>query len=470
MKQENELPFNIEAEQILLGCLLNNNEDYHKISDIINENHFYEPVHSRIFIAISKFVNKGILANAVTLKGYFENDPALINYNGAAYLATICGSISIFAEPIEYAKTIYELSVRRQLIDFGKEVIRDSYQNDIEKDLTDQLEVIEQKLFKIASSGNSNNEFKKLSYCLDYTLNHAETAMKNKDKLSGVTTGYIDLDKLLGGLNNSDLLILAGRPSMGKTAFAVNLALNSADYLANNKLGSVGFFSLEMSAEQLGARILSMESGISATQMRSGCISADDFRLLARANKKLQGINLFIDDTPALSIGAIRARARRLKRKYNLQVLFIDYLQLIKGSGKASSLSNRVNEVSEVTQGLKAIAKELNIPVIALSQLSRAVEQREDKRPQLSDLRESGSIEQDADIVMFIYREEYYLMRQHKEEGSAAHHELLEKLKKIQNQTEILIAKQRNGPIGNINLFFDSNTSKFKNSNNSYFN
>ncbi len=460
------MPHNIQAEQALLGALLVNNELINKAGDFLLADHFFEPVHKRIFQAIQTFMSRGMVASPVTLKNYFDKDEALTEVGGAQYLIELAVRTASVTNLDSLSKIIYDLYIRRNLIEVGEDIVNDGYDTDLEKTAMQQLESAEHKLFSLASSGVSDSGFVALKHSLTQAINAAEIAHKRTDKLSGVSTGFRDLDKLLGGLQRSDLLILAGRPSMGKTAFALNLALNSCKKLCEDiedksKSPCVGFFSLEMSAQQLAARMIAMESGVDSSRMRVGSLRDDEFIKIVEGNRNLYNLPFYIDDTPALSISALRTRARRLKRKQNLELLVVDYLQLLRGTERKSEAS-RVQEVSEITQGLKAIAKELNVPVIALSQLSRAVEQREDKRPQLSDLRESGSIEQDADVVMFIFREEYYVARAEPQQGSASYAAWQEQMERCHNITEIIISKQRNGPIGTAKLFFNSNTTKFQ--------
>ena len=464
-----KLPYNIQAEQAFLGAVITNNDAINRVGDFLAPEHFYEPVHQRIYSAVLNFVDRGIIATPVTLKNHFDKDEALADIGGAEYLVRLAGQSISIINLEDYANVIYDLAVRRKLIDIGSEVVNDAYDKEIEMSAKEQIEHAEQSLFNLASEGATESGFQALKTALVGAINRVDSAYKRKDKVSGVPTRFADLDELLGGLQDSDLLILAGRPSMGKTAFAINLAVNACKAMQENKEKhdgdtppSIGFFSLEMSSEQLAARMIAMESGVDSSKMRIGNLNDDEFALLVKANKELHNLPFFMDDTPALAISALRTRARRLKRKHNLAVLVVDYLQLLRGSSKSSE-ANRVQEVSEITQGLKAVAKELNIPVIALSQLSRAVEQREDKRPQLSDLRESGSIEQDADIVMFIYREEYYEERKKPQESDAEKFaKWQERMEHCHNLTEIIIAKHRNGPIGTAKLFFNSRTTKFE--------
>jgi replicative DNA helicase len=464
-----KMPYNIQAEQALLGSIVTNNEAVSRVSDYLQPEHFYEPVHQRIYDAVLKFVDRGIIATPVTLKNYFDKDEALADIGGAEYLVRLAGLSVAIINLEAYGKIVYDLAVRRNLIVIGEEVVNEAFDQNIDKTAKDQIEEAEQKLFNLAAEGAGESGFQALKVSLIEAINKADAAYKRTEQLSGICSGFKDLDGLLGGLQNSDLLILAGRPSMGKTAFAINMAVNAAKYLVDNHKGaenelppSVGFFSLEMSSEQLAARMIAMESGVDSSKMRTGNLNDDEFAKLVQGNKDLYRLPFFMDDTPALSISALRTRARRLKRKHNLGLLIVDYLQLLKGSAKSSE-SNRVQEVSEITQGLKAVAKELQIPVIALSQLSRAVEQRDDKRPMLSDLRESGSIEQDADIVMFIYREEYYEERKKPSDSEGEKMAQWQaKMETCQNLTEIIIAKQRHGPIGTAKLFFSARTTKFE--------
>lgn len=466
MGRQRSMPHNVQAEQAIIGALLVNNELVNKVGDYLKPEHFYVPVHRRIFQTMITFMDRGMIANPITLKNYFDKDDALSDIGGVEYLVRLAGQATSIINMESFGKLIYDLFLRRSLIEIGQDVVNEGFEYDLKSTALQQLEAIEQKLFHLASEGVSDKGFAPLKHSLTSAINTAELAHKRSDKISGLTTGFRDLDKLLGGLQKSDLLILAGRPSMGKTAFAINLALNACQWQykksieAGEEAPAVGFFSLEMSSEQLAARMIAMESGVDSSRMRVGTLKDEEFIKIVEGNKNLYQLPFYLDDTPALSIAGLRTRARRLKRKGNLSLLVVDYLQLLRGSSKQSE-SSRVQEVSEITQGLKAVAKELNIPVIALSQLSRAVENREDKRPQLSDLRESGSIEQDADVVMFIYREEYYMARTQPQEGSPKHAEWVEKMSHCHNVTEIIIAKQRNGPIGTARLFFSSNTTKF---------
>jgi replicative DNA helicase len=466
-----QAPCNIEAEQALLGMLLVNNEALQYIGDQLRYDHFYEPLHSRIFEAIQKFVDKGLVANPVTLRHYFDQDEALADIGGGAYLAKLAAAAITVINISDYSKMIYDLALKRQLISIGEEMVNNAYTNQIDTPANRQIESAEQKLFSLSIEGTGDRGFRAIRHSVIKAIQQTDHALRHSNHLVGITTGLQDLDKMLGGLKRSDLLILAGRPSMGKTALAVNIAYNAClslakknkeEGLAAKEAGSVGFFSLEMSAEQLSTRMLSSASKLNSYNILNGKITSEEFAHLVRVSNEMSQLPFFIDDTPALSIAALRTRARRLQRMNNLKLLVVDYLQLVRGSSSIAQ-NNRVLEISEITQGLKAIAKELDIPVIALSQLSRAVEQRENKRPLLSDLRESGSIEQDADAVMFIYREEYYLSREQPKEGTPEHAKWQEDMEKALNVAEVIIAKHRNGAIGDVKLRFDANLTQFDN-------
>jgi replicative DNA helicase len=458
------LPHNQDAEQGLLGALLVDNRAYEKIGDFLKASHFFLPAHQRIFESIVKMIDRGQTASPVTLKNYFDKDDDLKEVGGAEYLADLAASVVSVINAQDYGRTIYDLHLRRELISIGEEVVNDAFDHNIDTAATDTIELAEARLFELAESGEVKGSFVTLRSSVLTAIEHAEKAYKSDGNLTGVTTGLSDMNKLLGGLQNSDLLILAGRPSMGKTALATNIAFNAANKFAETggaEGAIVGFFSLEMSADQLASRILADQSNISGDAIRKGNIKQEDFRAFAEASQRLSQVPLYIDDTPGLSISAIRTRARRLKRQHGLGLLVVDYLQLLRGTGSKQGLDNRVQEVSEITRGLKAIAKELQIPVLALSQLSRQVEQREDKRPQLSDLRESGSIEQDADVVMFVFREEYYLSRAEPEPGTEKHLKWQERCEKSHNVGECIIAKARHGPIGTVRMHFDPNLTRF---------
>ena len=467
------LPHNIEAEQQLLGAILVNNDIYDRIAATVKAQHFYDPVHRRIFEIASARIQKNALASPVTLKGFMEEDQGLKELGGPSYLARLAGAaISAFAAR-DYAQMIYDLAVRRELIQLGRDIAAKAGKVEVDSEPREQITEAEQRLYKLGEQGHVERGFQSFLKSVTDAVNNANAAYQRGGGLAGVSTGLIDLDKKMGGLHDSDLIILAGRPSMGKTSLATNIAFNVAKAYKRGRKpdgsegavegGVVGFFSLEMSADQLAARILSEASEVPSEQIRRGDMTETEFRRFVDAAKTLESCPLYIDDTPALPISQVAARARRLKRTHGLDVLMIDYLQLLKGSSKGSE-SNRVQEVSEITQGLKAIAKELQIPVIALSQLSRNVESREDKRPQLSDLRESGSIEQDADVVMFVYRDEYYKEREkpgdHELEKMAAWQEVMER---AHGKAEVILGKQRHGPIGSVELSFEGRFTRFGN-------
>jgi replicative DNA helicase len=460
--------FNIEAEQAVLGTIILNNEYLNRVSEFLREEHFYEPSHQKIYSQILHNVEKvNIVANQVTLKQFFENDESTKAIGGALYLSTLLGSASSIVDISHYARVIYDLALKRQLSMVGEDIVNRVYGAEEKTSATDQIEMAEGELFKLSEHGNGRSDFRSISVSLKETLDKTLLAKQRDSHISGVSTGLADLDKILSGMQQSDLIILAGRPSMGKTALGVNIAVNACKFLNKDIVEqkdkkAVGFFSLEMSSDQLAARILSMETSINAGKFRTGQLNEHEWEAVATRSAEISKMPLFIDDTPALSISAIRTRARRMVRKNNLSLLVIDYLQLIRGTSTRSN-ENRVQEVSEITQGLKAIAKEFNIPVMALSQLSRAVEQREDKRPQLSDLRESGSIEQDADVVAFVYRDSYYHERKKPPESDPKFSEWSQKMNEIRHLAEIIIAKQRNGPVGGVNLFFDAEFTRFGN-------
>jgi replicative DNA helicase len=468
MKNElRKIPSNLEIEQVYLGAVLINNEALNQASEFIREEHFYEPVHQLIFNAITRIIDSGLSANVFSIRAMLCNNKEFINMGGNEYIARIATMGSTIINSLEYAKIIFDLAKKRALISYGEQIVNTAYETSIEISAYNQIESAESKLFLLATEGSFKKEFISLSKSIESSISTINKAMKSTSHVTGIDTGYKKLNDCLLGFHNSDLVIIAARPSMGKTAFAINLAMESYSSLiknleeGNNKLPSVGIFSLEMSAEQLSTRMLSMLSEINSSALRSGKLNEQQYNNVRKKSEELAKKQIYIDDTPSLSISAIRTRAKRMKRKNNLSILFIDYLQLIRGNNTKSE--NRVQEVSEITQGLKALAKELNIPIIALSQLSRAVEQREEKRPMLSDLRDSGSIEQDADIVMFLYREDYYLMRQEPKFATEKHVEWQRKLSEINNIAEIIIAKHRNGPIGTVSLYYDKNYSKFRN-------
>ncbi|MBO0736637.1 MAG: replicative DNA helicase [Alphaproteobacteria bacterium] len=473
-------PYNTEAEQALLGTILINNAAYVRVCEFLRPEHFGNAMHSRIFAAIAKVVEGGQRADPVTLKGLFDQDTALETIGGSQYLGRLAAAAVTIINAEDYARVIYDLYLRRELITLGEDVVNDAFRYDLDDPARDQIERTEKKLFDLATAGDADGGFRIFSTALTSAIVNAESAFKRNGKTVGVATGFVDLDRKLGGLHPSDLVVLAGRPSTGKTSLATNIAFHAAKSYQPSSTPEVrktaddgavvGFFSLEMSAEQLATRILAEESGVSSDRIRRGDVSRADFDRFVQASQRLAAVKLFIDDTPALTVSALRTRARRLMRQQSLGLVVIDYLQLLRPSNQARAQDNRVQEISEITRGLKALAKELNVPVLALSQLSRAVEQREDKRPLLADLRESGSIEQDADVVMFIFREEYYLSREPTRRADESeskfnerYQEWRERLEKVHGLAEIIVAKQRHGPIGTVKLHFDAETTKFDN-------
>jgi replicative DNA helicase len=473
-------PHNYDVEQALLGAILANNFVFDKVGEFLRPEHFADALHGRIFEAAGKLIQRGQIANFLTLKNLFDQDPALAEVGGAQYLARLASSLVSLINAEDYGRAVHDLHLRRHLIGLGEDVVNKAFDFDVDVPARDQIEAAEQRLYQLAETGVSEAVLMPLAGALAKAIAMAEAAHKRSSHVTGVTTGLIDLDKKLGGLHPSDLAIIAGRPGMGKTALATNIAFNAAKSYREERDDSgtvkvlegakVAFFSLEMSSEQLATRILAERTGVSSDRIRRGEVRDEDFPKFLSAAQELERMPLFIDDTPALSVPALRTRARRLKRQQGLGLIVIDYLQLMRTAGD-SRPDNRVQEVSEITRGLKAIAKELGVPVLALSQLSRAVEQRDDKRPQLADLRESGSIEQDADVVMFIFREEYYHTRkepkQNEEENDDKFRQRYDrwqaKGEEIHNLADLDIAKQRHGPTGTIQLFFDGQMTKFSN-------
>lgn len=452
------VPANIQAEQMLLGAILINCDSLNQVNEFLRAEHFFEVLHQKIYRAIETLVEKDITASTVTLKSMLNKDHLFDEAGGINYLAKLTAMAMVIINCHDYGKIIYDLAVKRNLIKLGEDIVNDAYSSTLEVSGSEQLEQAEAKLFHLASEGLNENCFVHIKYPINQSIESINRAMKSPDHVVGIPSGLFDLDTKLSGFHNSDLIILAGRPSMGKTAFAVNFALNACQALIKRKnsedqVPAVGVFSLEMSSEQIATRILSMMTHIDSSSLRNGKVKEEQYNSLKQAAIKMADIPLFVDDTPAMSIGAIRTRARKLKRKHNLAILFIDYLQLIRSTRKSE---NRVLEVSEITQGLKALAKELNIPIIALSQLSRAVEKREDKRPLLSDLRESGSIEQDADVVMFVYREGYYLGAKEPTPGTEEYEKWQKRMDEVRNLAEIIVTKHRNGAIGTVKVHYDS--------------
>ena len=453
-----ELPNNIEAEQSVIGTLLVSNEIFDEINIIVSSKNFYDPMHQKIFSAIENLIYKGMLANPITLKNYFENEKDDINIPD--YLVKITKFSTSLRQTIEYSKIIYDMFVRRELIKISEGTIDSAKLKDLNISGQNIIENSEKLLFDLAEKGSFNSSLVKFDEALKFTIEMASNAYKNEEGIVGVPTGLTDLDDRLGGLHKSDLVIIAGRPSMGKTALATNIAFNAAKKLQESgKKSSIAFFSLEMSSEQLSTRILAEQSRIKSNDIRRGRISDEQFDKFIETSKNISELPLFIDETPAISIAAVSNRARRIKRLFGLDMIVVDYIQLMRA---INTKDGRVQEISEITQGLKAIAKELSVPVLALSQLSRAVEMRDDKKPQLSDLRESGSIEQDADVVMFVFREAYYLERKEPRPATVEHAEWQAKMNEVSNLAEIIISKQRHGPTGNVMLEFEAMFTKFK--------
>ena len=453
-----ELPNNIEAEQSVIGSILLSNEIFDDINILIRSKNFYDPMHQKIFSAIEKLIYSGTLANPITLKNYFENEKDELNVPD--YLVKITKFSTSSRQAIEYSKLIYDLFVKRELIKISENIIDTAKLNDLDHDGQSIIENFEKSLFDLAEKGSFSSSIVKFDEAMKMTIEMASSAYKNEEGIVGVPSGLTDLDDRLGGMHKSDLLIIAGRPSMGKTALATNIAFNAAKKIQNDgRKSSIAFFSLEMSSEQLSTRILAEQSRIKSNDIRRGRISEEQFDKFIETSKNISELPLYIDETPAISIAALSNRARRIKRLYGLDMVVVDYIQLMKA---ANFKEGRVQEISAITQGLKALAKELSVPVLALSQLSRAVEQRDDKKPQLSDLRESGSIEQDADVVMFVYREAYYLERKEPRPATVEHAEWQAKMSEVSNLAEIMISKQRHGPTGNIMLEFEAMFTKFK--------
>ena len=456
----NESPQNLEAEQTVLGSILVSNEIYDEITDI-NEDSFYNPVNKKIYKIIHDLMSKGLLANPITLKNFFSSEDELSDIGGSEYLVKLTKFSTSKLQIKYYVNLLHDLKIRRSLIDISRETLDEALNKNSKINAEQIIETAKKKLFDIAERGKFNRSYIEFKEALTQTIAMASSAYKNEEGIVGVPSGLRDLDDRLGGMHNQDLIIIAGRPSMGKTALATNIAFNaSKSLLARGKKSSIIFFSLEMSSEQLSTRILSEQSRIKSNDIRRGKINQDDLDKFIETSRNLENLPLFIDDTPAITISTLSNRARRIKRLHGLDLVIVDYIQLMKSGNYRNE--GRVQEVAEITQGLKALAKELDVPILALSQLSRAVEQRDDKKPQLSDLRESGSIEQDADVVMFVYREEYYLEKLEPRVGTAEHVEWQEKMNLVHNLAELIIGKQRHGPTGVIRLEFESAFTKFK--------
>jgi replicative DNA helicase len=468
-------PHNIEAEQALLGAILVNNEAHDRVSSFLEAHHFYDPLHQQIYEHCSKLIAAGKQATPITLKSFFENaEPIDATLTVPQYLGQLAAHATTIINARDYGHTVHDLFTRRKLILIGEDMVNAAFDSPVDFPPKEQIEKVETSLFELAETDKYGQGFLGFNSALTHAIEMANNAYQRDGHLSGVASGLKDLDAKMGGLQPSDLIIIAGRPAMGKSSLATNIAFNVARARthslsqrpevnpddASHDGAVVGLFSLEMSAEQLATRILSEQASIPSEKIRRGMIDEAEFKRLVEASQEMATLPLFIDQTGGISVGQLAARARRLKRQHGLGLIVIDYLQLLTGSGRRAS-EGRVQEVSEITTGLKALAKELNVPIIALSQLSRAVENREDKRPQLADLRESGSIEQDADVVMFIYREEYYLERTKPAEGTIEFQDWMAKMQFVNGKAEVIIGKQRHGPVGTVQLQFDANVTRF---------
>ena len=468
-----QAPANLEIEMALLGAILVDNLILEQVGDFLEAEHFFDASHGRIYDAIQRVTERGGQASPATLRDHFQQQNRLADVGGPRYLAELAASAIGVIDAVSFGQAIQDLHLRRALISIGGEVVNEAYDSDLELTAAGRIEKAEHRLFELATTGAEQTGFQPFVRSLDSAIRMAEEAFRNEGEVVGVATGFRDLDRMLGGLQRSDLVVLAGRPGMGKTALATNIAFNAgrARRREEDEKGvlqeidghTVAFFSLEMSAEQLALRILGEQAQVSSDEIRRGRISHDQFQEVLDASKTLENLKLFIDDTPAIGVSQLRTRARRLLRSQGrLDLIVVDYIQLMQpGAGRRPE--NRVQEVSEITRGLKTVAKELDLPILALSQLSRAVEQREDKRPQLADLRESGSIEQDADVVMFIYREDYYLGRKEPPEGTDKHQEWQDEMERVHNLADVIIAKQRHGPTGKIELYFEGRFTRFAN-------
>jgi replicative DNA helicase len=461
-------PNNIDAEQALLGAILVNNDAYYRVSDFLETEHFFEDLHRRIYEIATALIKSGKVATPITLKT-FLGDQDLGGVTVSQYLARLAAEATTVINAEDYGRTVYDLAIRRRLITIGEDIVNVAYDAPVETSPRDQIEESERRLYELAEKGRYDGGFQRFSDALTNAIDMAAAAYKREGKLSGISTGLRDLDRMLGGLQPSDLVILAARPAMGKTSLATNIAFNIADAYQGEKQpdgtiktvngGIVGFFSLEMSAEQLATRIIAEQAGVPSYKIRRGDIREDDFYKITEAARKMQTIPFYIDQTGGISIAQLAARARRLKRQRGLDFLVVDYLQLLSGSSKKGE--NRVQELTEITTGMKALAKELAVPILALSQLSRQVESRDDKRPQLSDLRESGSIEQDADVVMFIYRDEYYLKNKEPKPGTEEYFKWQTEMDQVHGKAEVIIGKQRHGPTGTVQLAFQADVTRF---------
>ena len=463
-KIEDKQPSNLEAEQALLGSILVNNDIIDEVSTIISSNIFYDPAHIKIYKVIESLNNKGMIANPITLKNFFEKDNMLIEVGGTEYLVKLTRFSGSAKQAVDYAKVIHEMYLRRELVLISDKLSSDTLNaNSQEQNAENIIEITEKSLFDLAERGSFSQSFLKFNEALDQTIEMATLAMKSDQGIVGVPTGLTDLDEKLGGLHKSDLVILAGRPGMGKTALATNIAYHAAqNLLSRQEKSSIAFFSLEMSSEQLSTRILSEQARIKSDDIRRGKVTESEINRYIETSRNIYNLPLYIDETPAITISTLSNRARRIKRLFGLSLIVVDYIQLMRAPNSNNRGDNRVQEVSEITQGLKALAKELKVPVLALSQLSRAVESRDDKKPQLSDLRESGSIEQDADVVMFVYREAYYLENKQPKLGSIEHAEWQSKMNDVNGLADIILGKQRHGPTGTVKVEFEGIYTKFK--------
>ena len=461
---KNKQPSNLEAEQALLGSILVNNDIIDEVSTIISPNIFYDPAHVKIYEVIESLNNKGMIANPITLKNFFEKDNMLSEVGGTEYLVKLTRFSGSAKQAVDYAKVIHEMYLRRELVLISDKLSSDTLNaNSQEQNAENIIEITEKSLFDLAERGSFSQSFLKFNEALDQTIEMATLAMKSDQGIVGVPTGLTDLDEKLGGLHKSDLVILAGRPGMGKTALATNIAYHAAqNLLSRQEKSSIAFFSLEMSSEQLSTRILSEQARIKSDDIRRGKVTESEINRYIETSRNIYNLPLYIDETPAITISTLSNRARRIKRLFGLNLIVVDYIQLMRAPNSNNRGDNRVQEVSEITQGLKALAKELKVPVLALSQLSRAVESRDDKKPQLSDLRESGSIEQDADVVMFVYREAYYLENKQPKLGSIEHAEWQSKMNDVNGLADIILGKQRHGPTGTVKVEFEGIYTKFK--------
>ena len=463
-------PHNIEVEQALLGAILVNNEAFYRVSDFLEPRHFFEPLHSRIYELAGSLVRQGKVASPVTLKTFLPADLDVAGLNASQYLARLAAEATTVINAEDYGRTIYDLAIRRDLILIGEDMVNVAYDAPVDLAPAAQIEDAERKLYEIAETGKYDGGFQRFAQALTTAVDMAAHAYQRDGKLSGIATSLKDLDRMMGGLQKSDLVIVAGRPGMGKTALATNIAYNIArawrgDVQADGRTatingGIVGFFSLEMSAEQLATRIVSEQTEIPSYRIRRGEIDTTDFDRIVETAREIEALPLYIDETGGLSVAQLAARARRLKRQRGLDLLVVDYIQLLQGSMRRAA-EGRVQEVTEITTSLKALAKELSIPIVALSQLSRQVENREDKRPQLSDLRESGSIEQDADVVLFVFREEYYLRNREPRAGTEEHFKWQAEMEEVHGKAEVIIGKQRHGPTGTVPLQFKADVTRF---------